>query len=189
LRSARLYFESFKKALKAQPVIVISPHVGSAPKSVIDAAIKARDDPDLKNKSGLDEEDNYDEVWVVFDTEGPQNRQRNLDAKHAIERARQLGFHSAVSNPSFEYWLLIHFVWYVKPFKDGDAVCRLLKKYIPDFDKGKDCFSVTRPHVQTAIGHAKRVFAERCQHTSDHPCDCHPCTEVYRLVESLLSEA
>lgn len=162
MRSARLYFESFKKALRAQPVIVIAPHVGSAPKSVIDAAIKARDDPDLKNKSGLDGEDNYDEIWVIFDTEGPQNRQRNLDAKHAIDRARQLGFHTAVSNPSFEYWLLIHFEWCVKPFKDGDAVCRLLKNHIPDFDKGKDCFSATRPRVQTAIGHAKRVFAERC---------------------------
>jgi RloB-like protein len=189
LRSARLYFEGFKKELKAQRVIVIAPHVGSAPKSVIDAAIKARDDPELKNKAGLDEGDEYDKVWVVFDTEGPRNAQRNVDARHAIERARQLGFQTAVSNPSFEYWLLIHFEWCVKPFQNGDAVCRLLKKHIPDFDKGKDCFLITLPHVQTAIGHAKRVFAERYQHSSKHPCDCHPCTEIYRLVESLLSEA
>ena len=126
---------------------------------------------------------------MVFDTEGPQNAQRNKDARHAIERARQLGFHTAVSNPSFEYWLLLHFKWHVQPIENGRAACRLLRAHIADYEKKDDCFEVTYPLVRTAIQHANRVFAERCANLSTHPCDCHPCTEVYRLVESLLSEA
>jgi hypothetical protein len=100
-----------------------------------------------------------------------------------------LGIRTAVSNPSFEYWLLLHFEWCVKTLESGAAVCHLLKKYIPDYDKVKDCYSITRPRVETAIRHAQRVFDERHQYSSNHPCDCHPCTEVHRLVEILLSEA
>ena len=142
-----------------------------------------------KAQADKDQDDPFDEVWVVFGTEGPQNLQRQRAARGAIEQARNLGIRTAVSNPTFEYWLLLHFEWCINTFESGDAVCHMLKKHIPGFDKGKECYSITRPHVQTAIKSAKRVFAERHQHSSHHLCDCHPCTEVYRLVESLLSEA
>jgi hypothetical protein len=84
---------------------------------------------------------------------------------------------------------LIHFEWCVKTLENGAAFCHLLKRHIADYDKGRDCYAITRPHIQKAIQHARRVFRERHQYGSNHPCDCHPCTEVYKLVESLLSEA
>jgi hypothetical protein len=126
---------------------------------------------------------------VVFDTEGTQNEQRQRAARAAIDQARSLKILTAVSNPSFEYWLLLHFDWCVKPIVDGAAICHLLKQHIAGYDKGMDCYAITRPHVQAAIKHAKRVFTERYPNSSHHPCDCHPCTEVHRPVESLLSEA
>jgi RloB-like protein len=166
--------------------VILVPWKGSDPTSVVLAAKEARDE--RKAQADKDEADPFDEVSVVFDTEGPQNDQRQQAARSAIDQARSLKILAAVSNPAFEYWLLLHFEWCVKTLEDGAAVCRLLKKHIPDYDKGEDCYAITRPHVQTAIKHAKRVFAERYQYLSNHPCDCHPCTEVYRLVESLLSE-
>jgi hypothetical protein len=153
----------------------------------VEAAKEAREE--RKAQVDRDQDDPFDEVWVVFDTEGPQNLQRQRAARGAIEQARTLDILTAVSNPAFEYWLLLHFEWCVTPLEDGAAVCHLLKKHIPDYDKGKDCYSITRPHVQTAIERAKPLFKERHKYSSNHPCDCHPCTEVYRLVESLLSEA
>jgi hypothetical protein len=185
-RSARLYFEGFRKELRAHRVVVIAPHAGSAPKRVVSAAKQVRDERDAATKEGF--EDPFDEVWVVFDTEGPQNLQRQRDARHAIDQSQQLGFHTAVSNPSFEYWFLLHFTWYVGMLHDGDAACRRLRAHIPNYGKNLDCFEVTRPHTDTAIARAKRVFAERHANSKNHPCDCHPCTEVYRLVESLLGE-
>ena len=178
-RSARLYFEGFRKELRARRKVVIPDWSGSDPKSVVQAAKKARQEEDSPP----------DEVWVVFDTEGEQNVPRQQAARSAIDQAGSLGIQTAVSNPTFEYWLLLHFEWCVKTLADGAAVCHLLKKHIPGYDKGYDCYSITRPHVQTAIEHAKRVFTERHRYSSNHHCDCHPCTEVYRLVESLLSEA
>lgn len=186
-QSARLYFDGFKKELRGYRIVILAPWKGSDPKSVVEAAKAARDE--RKAQADKDLDDPFDEVWVVFDTEGPQNDHRQRAARGAIEQARSLRFETAVSNPSFEYWLLLHFEWCVKTLADGAATCHLLKKHIPDYDKGTDCYAIARPHVQTAIRYAKRVFAERYQGSSHHPCDCHPCTEVYRLVESLLSEA
>ena len=186
-RSARLYFDGFRKELRGQRIVILVDWKGSDPKSVVKAAKEARDK--RKVQADKDQDDPFDEVWVVFDTEGPQNLQRQTAARGAIEQARSLDIRTAVSNPTFEYWLLLHFEWCVKTIVSGDAACHLLKQHIPGYHKGIDCYAITRPHVRTAIGHAKRVFTERHQHSSQHPCDCHPCTEVYRLVESLLSEA
>jgi RloB-like protein len=186
-QSARLYFEGFRKELRGYRIVILAPWQGSDPKSVVRAAKEARDE--RRAQADKDLADPFDEVWVVFDTEGPQNDHRQRAARGAIDQARSLKFQTAVSNPSFEYWLLLHFEWCVKPLADGAAACHLLKKHISDYDKGTDCYAIARPRVQTAIKHAKRVFTERYQGSSHHPCDCHPCTEVHRLVESLLSEA
>jgi len=155
--------------------------------SVIDSAKKAKDENKVRSEAGL--EDEYGEIWVVFDTEGPQNVVRQRDARNAIDRSRQLGFLTAISNPSFEYWLLLHFVWFVGAIQDGAAACKLLRKYIPKYDKKTDVFDSTWPLVQTAITNARRVFTERHPDGNKHPCECHPCTEVHALIESLRSES
>jgi hypothetical protein len=152
----------------------------------VQAARQARDERNHEAGRGL--EDPFDEVWVVFDTEGPQNHQRIKQARDAIESARQLGMLRAVSNPSFEYWLLLHFEWSVYQFLNGDAVCRKLKDHIADYTKSRDIYARTKEHTQTAIEHSRRVFRERCPGEHSHPCDCHPCTEVHKLIESLLGE-
>jgi len=184
-KSARLYFESLKLALRAHRVLVIADHVGSDPNSVVQTAIDTRDMRKKESDRGLD--DPFDQVWVVFDTEGPQNAQRQVAARHAINRAHQLKFFTAVSNPSFEYWLLLHFEWCVDQFVDGKAVSHKLKKYIPAYNKKMNAYNLTWPLVSTATDHAARVFRERCQGKNAHPCLCHPCTEIYKLIESLLS--
>jgi RloB-like protein len=185
-KSARLYFESFREKLKKHRVVVIAPHTGSAPKSVIAAARQAKIERQKESEQGLADE--FDEVWVVFDTEGPQNAQRQNEARNAIDQAHQLKFRTAVSNPSFEYWLLLHYIWHVHPILSGKAACTLLRSHISRYRKGMNCFDITYDKIRTAIMHAERVFKERCENLSEHPCDCHPCTEVHHLAESLLSE-
>jgi RloB-like protein len=140
-----------------------------------------------KELADRDQDDGFEEVWVVFDTEGPQNTIRLEQARNAIEQARNLGFFTAVSNPCFEYWFLLHFEWCVQMFMDAGSVCNRLKTHIRDYSKAKDYYAMTKPKVQTALVNAKRVFRERCQRPQDHPCNCLPCTQVYRLVEKLLA--
>lgn len=167
-------------------VIVIAEHIGTDPKNVVLAAKKANND--RKKLVESDEEDEFDEVWVVFDTEGPQHS-RGEAVRNAIEQAKNLKFHTAVSNPCFEFWLLLHFERYVKTIADGKACFKLLKRHLPKYTKGTDAYASTREHVQKAITNAKQIFRERGdQKEATHPCDLHPCTEVYRLIQSLLGQ-
>lgn len=47
--------------------------------------------------------DDFDEIWwCVFD------RDEHPDLDRAIEEARQSGIHTAMSNPCFELWLVLH---------------------------------------------------------------------------------
>jgi hypothetical protein len=99
-QSARLYFEGFRRELRGQRIVILVAWSGSDPKSVVKAAKAAREA--RRAQADKDQDDPFDEVWVVFDTEGPQNLQRQQAARGAIEQARSLQILTAVSNPAFE---------------------------------------------------------------------------------------
>jgi hypothetical protein len=164
--------------------VVIAENRGSDPASVVDAARNAK--AERKTQADKGEADAFDEVWVVFDIEGPQHPHRAQQARSAIKQAKDLGMDTAVSNPCFEFWLLLHFEWCVEMFVGTEPVYRRLKRHIPKYDKGENYYEIIRPHRSVAIERAKRVYRERFPTPSNHPCDCLPCTEIYRLVESLL---
>jgi hypothetical protein len=181
-KSSRDYFDSWKKLLRSGLIeITIAPHTGSMPKSVVEAAkaIKQSEHP----------EDPYNEVWVVFDTEGPQNLNRFPAAKAAIDQAHALKFDTAVSNPAWEFWLLLHFEYYTGNLVDGTAARNRLKdKGLPKYKKGVNCFEDVYGFTPIALKNGKKLFKERYEpQGKEHPCDCHPCTEVHRLIESMMS--
>ena len=178
-KSARLYFEDWKEHLKASRVVVFPRHLGPNPAEVVEAAVQRneeqRSDPDR---------DPFDEVWIVIDTEGVGDRDRLMKARAAIERARKLQFKTAVSNPCFEYWLLLHFEDTTATFNDAAAVGARLRKHIKNYKKNQSAFRETRDLVRTAIANAEKRFAGKGG--GPHPCDCHPCTQIYMLMKSLL---
>ena len=117
-----------------------------------------------------------DQAWIVIDIDAWTEEQ--LQAVHAwsVESER---FGLAVSNPMFEYWLLLH-------FDDGDEVtsareCRdRLARHLPVGSRGGLPIEHLRGGVDGAVERASRR-------------DCPPCpdwprqvgTTVYRLVQAL----
>lgn len=117
-----------------------------------------------------------DKVWLVLD--------RDTWSKEVLDtvwhRCRELRFNFAVSNPCFEYWLLLH-------FEAGSGVtsadnCRKkLVRYLPNFSKGHIEIEKLKSRIQTAIEHAEQKDVP--------PCESWPGTNgstVYRLVRELL---
>ena len=93
---------------------------------------------------------------------------------------RKKNFGLALSNPKFEYWLLLH-------FEDGKGVTagnciEKLKKHVENYAKNKICISKFYEYTQTAIQHAKAKDASNC---SDWPRTNG--STVYRLVEQMIS--
>lgn len=76
---------------------------------------------------GRSREDAVDAVWVMLDAE----RVHASDARQAVEKAAAAGLHVAISNPSFEVWLLCHQAPQAAPMTAADAKRRCGELGIP----------------------------------------------------------
>jgi hypothetical protein len=118
-----------------------------------------------------------DEAWLVVDKD--QWTDDQLTLLHNWSQSKEnYGF--ALSNPKFEYWLLLH-------FEDGNGVqssaqcSERLSRNLPDYDKGVDIRKFTQASIGDAVGRAKLRDKPLC---ADWPRTIG--TTVYRLVEKLI---
>lgn len=139
-------------------------------------------------KSLISQSDYYpkdgDQLWCVFDRD--DNKDHELQA--AVEYAQKQGYHIAYSNPSFEYWYLIHFEKRNGFIKDSAAVIDLLKRngYLANYEKSVDVYEELSAYQETAIERAKeRVERLEKDNMEIISCDSNPVTTVYELVEFL----
>jgi hypothetical protein len=132
----------------------------------------------------------FDQVWCVFDVEQAGQREQVIDARTLAERHQ---IRLALSNPSFECWLLAHFVRTKKVFADCDKVIEVLNKhwrreFKQDYGKNDEqLYARLANRTRTAIDNGRKV-REQDWASSPDIVDCNSATEVYRLVEHLLSE-
>jgi hypothetical protein len=119
----------------------------------------------------------HDEAWVVVDKDSWE--EEHLDELHNWAQSRSnYGF--ALSNPKFEYWLLLHFED-AKGVVTSEQCSKQLAKYQPEFGKHVDARKFTNERIKAATDRAKK---------RDNP----PCTDwprktgttVYKLVEKIL---
>jgi hypothetical protein len=118
-----------------------------------------------------------DEAWLVVDKDQWTDEQLAVLHSWAEERDNH-GF--ALSNPKFEFWLLLH-------FEDGKDITSRnctdrLRQRLPEYDKGFDARKITQPMIEDAVRRAKQRDNPPC---ADWPQTTG--TTVYRLVEKLIS--
>jgi len=176
-----LYFRHLisKLRLSSARVQVVGKACGSAPKSVVEYAIDA-----IRN-----EMDNpYDQVWCVIDVEIPRHISLNVAYQNIISynppHGIETSLKSALSNPCFEYWYILHHQKTSQTFMTKKQLLGVLKNCISSYDKTDDKIpEQLYPKLETAIQHAKEVIREK--HYGDDLRDCNPSTHVHLLVEYL----
>lgn len=153
---------------------------------------------DLVNRAlGIRDEEEFEQVWVVFDKDDFNSEMFNA----AIDKALSRDIGVAYSNQSFEYWLLLHLDDHQggglhrrnydhelnRRLKthglayDGTGSKKISKEF---FDHMMEVDPKNQSkRVELAIQRAKRVEA---QHSGKTPADSESSTTVYRLVEVLL---
>jgi len=57
-----------------------------------------------------DYKSDYDELWVVWDREVVLDSQRKKDILEILPECKQKNYNVAITNPLFEFWLLLHIV-------------------------------------------------------------------------------
>ena len=119
-----------------------------------------------------------DEAWVVVDKDAWMDKQL-AELWNWSEERENYGL--ALSNPKFEFWLLLH-------FEDGykattsRACSERLNKYLPGYDKGFDVRKVSWVMVAEAVERGRQRDMPACV---DWPRN-EGVTTVYRLVERFL---
>ncbi|MBF0495993.1 MAG: RloB domain-containing protein [Deltaproteobacteria bacterium] len=165
------YFNICKTFIDLQPVIRVKclnvKH--SSPPYVLKRMNRCLKEETLKES---------DEAWLVVDNDRWTEAQ--LTQLHDWSRKRN-NYNFALSNPKFEYWLLLH-------FEDGHRISTSkecsdrLKGHLPGYDKGIPSGKITREMITKAIERAKQRDNPPCP---DWPRK--PGTTVYRLVENILN--
>lgn len=125
-----------------------------------------------------------DQLWCVFD----RDDNKDSELQEAVSYAQKQGYHIAYSNPSFEYWYLLHFEKRNGYLKDCDAIIDILKRnaYLANYEKSVDVYEQLIGNQKVAIEHAKlRVEQLKKDQIVIISCDSNPVTTVYELVEFL----
>lgn len=127
----------------------------------------------------LASEDEYDQVWCVFDRDSFPVGTFN----QAINLANHQGFHVAYSNEAFELWYLLHFNYYDTGIQ-RHAYCTKLSELLGYKYQKNDpnMYKQLLPRQTDAIRNASRLLA---QYDPPNPAQDNPSTTVYRLVEEL----
>jgi len=175
------YFNAIRKDLRLSTVqVLVLPHNGTDPLSVVNAVLWAREDAKSEKRW-----ENEDSAWAVFD--GDEHIANNpINWKQAIQKAESQKINLAITNPSIEFWYLIHFQDRFANIQ-RDKTKELLKLYIPNYDKSQ-CYYLNflKPNTTQAIARSHNLTnSNKHNQLSEHSNPC--CSGISRLVQILLN--
>lgn len=109
----------------------------------------------------------YSAVWAVFDADGE-------NVRGLCEEAETAEINTAVSNPTFEVWLILHLRDRGKA-RTAAELQRELKKLLPQWSKG----------AGTKFHHFAKGLPDACKRARQYPDYQLPSTQVWRLMADI----
>ncbi len=169
----RIYFEKYKTRYSNLEVIIPDSRC-TDPKNLVKFCHEQINYHYLDLKDG-------DVIWCVFDCDS--NSQEAIFT--AFRKAKNVKL--CLSNPSYELWYLLHFK-YVCSKLSNDELMEKLESYIQNYDKSEDYFELLESKREKAIINAKMLNNLHEKNGTDlKSIDSNPSTQVFKIVEELLS--
>lgn len=168
------YFRQKRHLDRSLIELELSP--GGTPKTLVERAVELKRAATRSAKSKKDQNLNYDEVWCVFDID------EHPFIQEAKQQARDNQIDTAISNPCFELWMLLHFQDQ-RASIDRAQVQRECRRYLPNYAKDVPSAELLRRDSE-AVARAKSLDAWQ----ASRGCEgANPSTGVYRLTEKIKS--
>lgn len=120
--------------------------------------------------------DRGDQAWIVIDRDQWTNEQFD----HVFDWEKEKShYHVAISNPKFEYWLLLHF-YNASGIRTPREVEEKLLKYLPNYNKHLSSGDISKEGILEAI--------ERCSSKthSSQECLSNTGTTVGKLMKEII---
>jgi hypothetical protein len=175
------YFKGIRqhKRLRTLQVTIVDASGKTNPIGIINRAIAERQT--IQADKGWETNDS---VWAVFD--GDEHRHQDpQNWQTAIDNAKVQKINLAITNPSFEFWYLIHFQDAFGQM-NADTAAKKLQKHIPNYTKSQTLFpdpllNLTLTAIQRADKIAQQIDRD-CLDPYSNPC----CSNLPKLVKILL---
>jgi hypothetical protein len=126
----------------------------------------------------------FDAVFVVCDCAGEDLSRARRQASKAMKNVggQVLTVEMIVSRPCFEFWLLLHFEYALRPFPSAAAVIDLLRRHLTDYDKAdRQIYAKVQAGLDQALGNAARIKHELAAVNAISPD-----TDMASLIERLM---
>lgn len=119
-----------------------------------------------------------EQVWCVLDVDDKTDEQ----LQNAFIDAGKHNIKMALSNPSFELWYLLHFIFTTAFFNNCQLISDL-KKHIPNYVKNRSIFDKIKDITAAALRNAELLELHHIRNTTVLPSrNSNPSTMVYKLV-------
>lgn len=188
------YFQWIRERFAAPTVELVSHGVGRGdPRALADEALRLKKERKQKmrdRKLGINRLEDFDAIWIVFDTDVLQSQKLH----DGIAYAQSKGLHIAYSEPCFEFWLLLHRRFTTAPMAKCADVIPFLEEFLgwENYSReGKKKSEVlilmeslvTKEQVKTAVAHAEQVRDYHEQGGTSFPAN--PSTDVDHLIVAI----
>lgn len=133
----------------------------------------------VQSAKELNKQDDYDQVWCVFD----RDAWTVVDFNNAIKNADEQGFRVAYSNEAFELWYVLHFEFLNTGIPRSDYIKKLTYLMGRKYKKNSETiYDDLFTKQSTAIKNAKNLLK---QYEPHNPATDNPSTTVHLLVQEL----
>ena len=158
----------------ANPRVSVEIKPGSGvPKTIVEFAKELKLQNRQEAKRGNDENILYESIWCVFDIDDHPN------VPGSKRMAKDNGLEVAISSPAFELWLLLHFRGFPGQ-QHRDKITRMLKKFVPSYDKHVEFRSDYQATYSAAVDRALKMDQDAIEADEENR---NPTTGFYRLTE------
>jgi RloB-like protein len=171
----RHYFNDLRIQTKSLVELNIEP--GGTPKTLVERAVDFKKSAEKAAKRAKDENLKFDVVWCVFDVDV------HPFLAEAQQQARDNGIKAAVSNPCFEFWVLLHFQDQRAHIERHEAQ-RLCRHYMPRYEKRLPVETLMATYAD-AVRRAEGLEQEHQGRGTDGG---NPSTGVHKLTEEIMRE-
>jgi hypothetical protein len=171
-----IYFKEIRRVERGIIDLDIVP--AGVPKTVVERAVRLKQEAEWEAKLRADEYLRYDQVWCVFDVD------EHPFVPEAKQQAQANAINIAVSNPCFELWFLLHFQDQTAHIERA-KVQHLCREHMPGYQKAPPCDALL---TQQAKAMERAVRLDNWQ-LSRSNTGGNPSTGVHRLIQQIQAAA
>ena len=174
------YYEGVCRRLGLpKELIVVKKARNTQAKGIVDELVEEKRNNKLLSKKGRDTR--IDQWWAVVDTEG-----KPKELASAIQKAKDNGVFIAISDPSFEYWLMLHFDYTTSQYYSVGKLIEELKQSdrLPDYrkDNKHPDMGVLYPLLPEAMNNARLIRENHTKLGNGQPrTDCDLLVDVLAM--------